>query len=43
MTGDLFAQNPYALSWITGGYSVVMMVISGAILGGWTKSSKEAE
>ena len=42
MTGDLFAKNPYALSWITGGYSVVLMTISGAILGGWTKVAKEA-
>jgi hypothetical protein len=41
MTGDMFAGNPYALSWITGGFTVVIITISGAILGGWTKKVKE--
>ena len=41
MTGDLFAQFPYALSWITGGYDMVALTISGFILGAWTKKAPE--
>ena len=37
MTSNLFAQRPYGLSWITGGYSVVSLAIAGAILGAWKK------
>ena len=37
MTGDLFAGNPYALSWITGGYDMVALSLSGFILGAWVK------
>lgn len=37
MTGDMFAGAPYGLAWITGGYSVVAITISGAILGAWKK------
>ena len=37
MTGDMFAQRPYGLSWITGGYTMVALAISGAILGAWRK------
>lgn len=37
MTGDMFAHRPYGLSWITGGFSMVAMVIAGLILGGWRK------
>lgn len=37
MTGDLFAGNPYALSWITGGYDMAAMTIAGFVLGAWTK------
>ncbi len=37
MTGNLFAQNPYALSWITGGFDMTAMTLSGFILGTWTK------
>lgn len=37
MTGDMFAQRPYGLSWITGGYSMVALALAGSILGGWTK------
>lgn len=37
MTGDMFAQRPYGLSWITGGYSMTALAVSGAILGGWRK------
>jgi hypothetical protein len=37
LMGDLFARNPYALSWITGGYDMVSMTIAGFVLGAWTK------
>ncbi len=37
MTSDMFAQNPYALSWITGGFNLVALGLSGAILGAWRK------
>jgi hypothetical protein len=40
MTGDLFAQNPYALSWITGGYDMASMTLAGFILGAWSKQEK---
>lgn len=38
MTGDMFAQNPYALSWITGGFSMFSFSLAGFVLGTWTKS-----
>ncbi|MCB0688102.1 MAG: DUF1761 domain-containing protein [Saprospiraceae bacterium] len=37
MTGDMFAQRPYGLSWITGGYSMVALTLAGSIMGGWRK------
>jgi hypothetical protein len=37
MTSELFAQNPYALSWITGGFSLVGLSVAGLILGAWRK------
>jgi hypothetical protein len=37
MTGDMFAQNPYGLSWITGGFTMVGFAIAGLILGAWKK------
>lgn len=37
MTGNLFAQAPYALTWIEGGFDLVALTLSGAILGGWRK------
>ncbi len=40
LTGDLFAQNPYALSWITGGYDMVALTLAGFILGAWRKREK---
>lgn len=40
MTGNMFAQNPYGLTWITGGYNLVAIGLSGAILGGWRKYSE---
>lgn len=37
MTSDMFAQNPYGLSWITGGYNMVSLALGGLILGAWRK------
>ena len=37
MSGNMFAAEHYALAWITGGFSLVGMSISGFILGAWTK------
>lgn len=37
MTSNMFADAPYGLTWITGGFDMVAMAISGAILGAWTK------
>lgn len=37
MVSNMFAQAPYGLAWITGGYELVGMSISGFILGAWTK------
>jgi hypothetical protein len=39
MSGNMFAAMPYGLAWITGGFQLVAMVISGFILGAWTKRS----
>ncbi len=38
MTGDMFAYRPYELSWITGGFDLVAMAVTGLILGGWRKT-----
>lgn len=40
LTSDMFAQNPYGLSWITGGYDMVALSLSGLILGAWRKYEK---
>ena len=37
LTGNLFAQRPYKLSWITGGYDMVALTVAGLILGAWRK------
>lgn len=37
LTHDLFAQNPYGLTWITAGFNMVALTVTGAILGAWTK------
>lgn len=37
MTGNMFAQRPYGLAWITGGNTTVGLVIGGIILGAWRK------
>ena len=40
MTSDLFAQAPYGLAWITGGFDMVILAVSGFILGIWRKEDK---
>jgi len=37
MNANMFAMEPYGLAWITGGYSVTCLTISGFILGTWVK------
>lgn len=37
MVSNMFALRPYALAWITGGYNLVGLALSGAILGSWRK------
>jgi len=39
MTNDMFAQNPYGLSWIVGGFSMAAMTLSGFVLGAWRKGN----
>ena len=34
---NLFAFRPYPLSWIDGGYGIIIFSVSGLILGGWRK------
>ena len=34
---NLFAVRPYPLSWIDGGYGIIIFSVSGLILGGWRK------
>ena len=41
MTGNMFAQRPYGLSWITGGFSMVSLAVAGLILGAWRKTETE--
>ena len=37
MNANMFAGEPYGLAWITGGYSLSWLTISGFVLGSWTK------
>lgn len=39
MNSNMFAQQPYALAWIDGGYVVAYSTIAGFILAVWTKRS----
>ena len=43
MSGNMFAAQPYELAWITGGFSLVAMALSGFILGAWTKVNSEVK
>ena len=40
MSGNMFAGEPYGLAWITGGFSLVGLTLSGFILGAWTKKNR---
>ena len=40
MTSDMFAQAPYELAWVTGGFDMTLLTISGFILGTWIKLKK---
>lgn len=37
MISNMYADQPYGLSWITGGYNMAALAIAGAILGAWRK------
>lgn len=37
MTSDMFAMNPYGLTWIDGGSNLVVITLAGFILGAWRK------
>ncbi len=37
MTSNMFAQEPYALTWITGGFDLVGLTLAGGLLGAWRK------
>lgn len=37
LTSNLFAQNPYPLTWINGGFSLASLTLAGLILGAWRK------
>ena len=41
MNANMFAREPYGLAWITGGYSLSWLTISGFILGTWAKFDNE--
>lgn len=41
MSGNMFAGEPYGLAWITGGFSLVGLTVSGFILGAWKKRTPE--
>ena len=40
MNNNMFAQAPNGLAWITGGYSMVAITLSGFILGAWKKKKQ---
>ena len=37
MSSGMFALYPYGLAWITGGFSMVLLSVSGFIMGAWKK------
>jgi len=37
MTWNLFSLRPYALAWLDGGVNLIILIIAGAIIGGWQK------
>lgn len=41
MVGNMFAMRPYGLAWITGGFNMVALTLTGLILGAWRKYTSE--
>ncbi len=39
MISGFYAEDPYWLAWINGGNTTVGLMLGGAVLGAWTKSS----
>ena len=37
MTNNMFALDPYGLTWLTGGFSMLTWTVTGYILGAWKK------
>ena len=37
MSSGMFALYPYALSWVTGGFTMVFLGVAGFIMGAWRK------
>ena len=37
ITWNLFSLRPYALAWLDGGVNLIILIIAGAIIGGWQK------
>jgi hypothetical protein len=37
ITWNLFSLRPYALAWLDGGVNLIILIIAGAIIGGWHK------
>lgn len=37
MRGNMFADRPYGLAWIVGGFDLLALTLSGFILGSWKK------
>ena len=37
ITWTLFSLRPYALAWLDGGVNLIILIIAGAIIGGWQK------
>ena len=43
LRSNAFAMNPYGLSWISGGFDMVALAISGFVLGWWRKKQKKGQ
>ncbi len=41
MVNNMYAQEPYGLAWITGGFSMAAFTINGFIMGAWSKKPKQ--
>ena len=37
ITWNLFSLRPYELAWLDGGVNLIILIIAGAIIGGWHK------